>query len=405
MARKLSLLMLAFLALVLLTEDCALGIPRWRRRSYGGGGGSVQVAVKNPAALAEYPEVGASYNYNRARRDDVAFTDRIRMFVEIHDADVLASTEPLVAEVRLTDLSNSEHDRIVFVPVALEEIADSESRLGVFEIANTESPIQNGAAQKGPTQKDANANATQKASPESPVADNKETQKSPTQKADEQPLVSPESVYRAFVILHRRAPQYDKKTAWGRLRGPYYVATSGETQLAKARHHIVMRTFKEFYYTERGWRRDENSPLDCHAYYRWATGSCTKGSSYGYANLEWLFDRYHGGGDVADLAEKEAIHADYVRIPGHTFMLLDYDTHLNQVWTMESNFNYTVEVALRPPGSSWTVGHLDASHIREDMFRPETVDGGGAGEENTADAASQELTTAMADTGEPAMVQ
>lgn len=400
MARRLSLLLLAFLALVFIVEDCALGVPPWRRRrrSYGGGGGPVQVAMKNPAALSEFPEVSAFYNYNRARDEEVAFSDRIRMFVEIHDQEILASTDPLVAEVRLTDLSNSEKDRIVYVPVTLEDIEDSDARLGVFEIANVKAPAQHDAIQKGATQKD----ATQKADGEQQDA----TQKTAIQKSDAPPLVTPESVYRAFVVLHRSAPKYSTKTAWGRLRGPYYVATSGESQLAKARHHIVMRTFKEFYYTERGWRRDENSPLDCHAYYRWATGSCTKGSSYGYANLGLLFDRYHGSGDIAGLAEEESIAADYVRIPGHTFMLLEYDKHLNQVWTMESNFNFTVEVALRPPGYGWTVGHLNASHIREDMFQPEaTAETGVAEESNTADAESTDLTTARSEADEPTVVR
>ncbi len=376
MFRRLSLLLLAFLALVLIVEDCAHGVP-WRRRNYYyyGGGGPVQVALKNPAALAEYSEIGAVYNYNRARREEVAFTDRVRIFVEIYDEAILASDEPLVAEVRLTDLSNSEHERTVFVPVTLQEIEDSESRLGVFEIANDQELGQaagrQGVEQSGGVQKDAAATDSA-ASPVQVSADGDATQKSPAQTPEDGLLVSPESVYRAFVVLHRRAPKYGTDTAWGQLRGPYYVATSGDTQLAKARHHIVMRTFKEFYYTERGWQRDENSPLDCHAYYCWATGSCTKGASYGYADPGMLFDRYHGGYDVADLAEQEAIHADYVRIPGHTFMMLAYDTHLDQVWTMESNFNYTVEVALRPPGSSWTVGHLSSNSIREDMFQSET---------------------------------
>ncbi len=383
MARRLTLLLVALFALALLAEDVAHGFP-WRRRRVYYSSGPVQVAMKNPAALTDYPEVGAVYNYNRARGEEVAFKDRIRFFVEIYDEDLLASNDELVAEVRLTDLRNSEHERTVFVPVTLESIEESDSRLGVFEVANAQRPTQQDAVQKGPAQKgDPEVSELAVAGDDStPVQDSGPasgnqgaTQKAPVQKVvAPAPLVSPESVYRAFVILHRRAPQYGTKTAWGRLRGPYYVATSGDSQLAKARHHIVMRTFKEFYYTERGWVRDENSPLDCHAYYCWATGSCTKGASYGYTDPGWLFDRYHGGYEVADLATEGSIHGDYVRIPGHTFMMLAYDTHLNQVWTMESNFNYTVEVAIRPPDGSWTVGHLLDNHIREDLFQPSSDD-------------------------------
>jgi hypothetical protein len=49
-------------------------------------------------------------------------------------------------------------------------------------------------------------------------------------------------------------------------------------------------------------------------------------------------------------------------------MLLAYDAKLGQVWTIEGNFGRTIEVAMRPPGSGWTVGHLAEEHIRQDLF-------------------------------------
>ena len=57
------------------------------------------------------------------------------------------------------------------------------------------------------------------------------------------------------------------------------------------------------------------------------------------------------------------IHGDYVRIPGRTFMLLAYDDSQNRVWTMEGNYGHSIEVAIRPVGSGWQVGHLAEEHV------------------------------------------
>ena len=132
-----------------------------------------------------------------------------------------------------------------------------------------------------------------------------------------------------------------------------------------------MRTFKEFYYLNRGWDSGENYSMDCYAYYMWATGFCTKGASGGQTQLWQLFDGgsgYHDGSHVPGLALKEAIHGDYVRIPGHSFMLLAYDQEQQVAWTMEGNFNSTVEVAIRSIDYGWTVGHLRKEHVRAELF-------------------------------------
>ena len=70
-----------------------------------------------------------------------------------------------------------------------------------------------------------------------------------------------------------------------------------------------------------------------------------------------------------NLAEKNPIHGDYVRIPGHSFMLLAYDPEENKVWTMEGNYGATIEIVTRYVDSGWTVGHLVDRHIRKDMFK------------------------------------
>jgi hypothetical protein len=192
-----------------------------------------------------------------------------------------------------------------------------------------------------------------------------------TNENESKPIIKPSKVYRLFVNLHRKADKYDKDSLIGRVPFPYYTATSGATTLDLARQQIVMRTFKEFYYLNRGWDSGENYPMDCYAYYMWATGFCTKGAAGGSTQLWQLFDGgsgYHDGSHVPGLAVKGAIHGDYVRVPGHSFMLLAYDQKQQQAWTMEGNFNSTVEVAVRSIDYGWTVGHLREEHVRAELF-------------------------------------
>ncbi|MBI2481184.1 MAG: hypothetical protein HYV60_21860 [Planctomycetia bacterium] len=109
--------------------------------------------------------------------------------------------------------------------------------------------------------------------------------------------------------------------------------------------------------------------MDCHDYYRWAAASATVGASYGRANLGLLFNgRYRNGGHIKELTDESRIHADYVRMPGHTFMLLAYDSERDEVLTMEANFNHSIAVVIRSVSSGWTVGHLEEDHLRPDLF-------------------------------------
>ena len=145
-----------------------------------------------------------------------------------------------------------------------------------------------------------------------------------------------------------------------------------------------MRTFREWYCTQRGWSRCGEYSMDCHDYYRWATGSCTVGASYGRANLGRLFNgRYRNGGHIKELNEEANIHADYVRIPGHTFMLLAYDPERHEVLTMEGNFSRSIAVVVRSVGSGWQVGHLEQDNLRPDLFELPELD-------NTNDVRSEE---------------
>ncbi len=324
MSRKtlVSLLLLVFVAT--LVCETASAVPRRRRsNNYYYTGGFTQVAAKTDDETAGYRKLAVYCDYDAAQSEDVAFADRIRVFMNIWDQEILDSEEPLVAEVKITDTSNSDTSHIRRVPVTLSEVADEEYQLGTFDLSNAEG---------------------------------------------EEAIIDPATVYQLFITLHRESDAYGEETAWGRLPSPYYVVTSGKSRLEKARQQIVMRTFREWYYTERGWNRNARYPMDCHAYYRWATGPSTVGSSNGWADLGALFGTYHNGGHIADLMESDRIHGDYVRKPGHTFMLLSYEAEKGRVWTMEANFNNTIEICIRSVSSGWTVGHLEHDDIRPDLF-------------------------------------
>ncbi len=334
------LISFALVAAVLCISICqtASAIPRWRRgnNNYNNySSGFIQVGEKFDDKTASYPILSAYSDYDAAQDEAIAFTDKFRIALNVWDEEIMASSDPLVAEVNVTAMNDLATSHVLRVPVTLAEVEGEEFKSATFDLVN---------------------------------------------EADKEPIFVPATVYRMFISLHRESEKLDEKSAWGQIPGPYYAATSGESLIERARHKIVMRTFREWYYTERGWHRNAEYPMDCHAYYLWATGSCTVGASNGWTNLGAVFGTYHSGGHIAELMDADKIHGDYVRIPGHTFMLLAYDAEAGQVWTMEANFNHTIEVCRRSVGSGWQVGHLEPEHIRADLFG-DIADAGESAEE------------------------
>ncbi|MBP89333.1 MAG: hypothetical protein CMJ64_21910 [Planctomycetaceae bacterium] len=336
MFRRVLLSVVLIASVVLLSADPADAIRRRRRNNnyqyYSTG--YMRVAPTMDDESTDYHELAAYYDYDRAGSEEVAFSDKIRVFLMLHDPEFQNDEQQMVAEVKLTDMSMPETTHALHYPVTLTRRSDDEYTLGVIDVMNDELF---------------------------------------------EPFVKPGTVYRLFVNLHRKSANHDAESALGRVPTPYYVATSGESAIEQARQHIVMRTFREWYRTQRGWSRSSEYVMDCHDYYRWATGSCTVGASYGRANIERLFGgRYSNGGHIKALTEETPIHADYVRIPGHTFMLLAYDPEWHEVLTMEGNFGSSIAVVVRSVGSGWTVGHLKQEHLRPDLFTLSESDEEGA---------------------------
>lgn len=277
----------------------------------------------------EYRYLNAVYSYDRGKKPENAFNNKIRVYLRVNDEEVLNEKKPIVAEVKVTDLRSEASTKTRYVPVSIDRSEEGEYKTAVLNI---------------------------------------------TKKKD-QSLINPGRVYYLYVNLHRKSKKYGKDSVIGRMSFPYYAATSGESRLEKARQQIAMRTFREWYYAKQGWQTDESYVMDCYAYYMWATGFCTKGATYGQTNLWTLFDDktpFTYGSEIADLAKKNPIHGDYVRMPGHSFMLLAYDKENNQVWTMEGNYGATIEIVTRYVDPGWTVGHLRERHIRKNMFKSES---------------------------------
>lgn len=278
-------------------------------------------------ASPELRSLDAVYDYDLGKKRDAAFGDKVDVHLRIADTEVLESKRPIVAEISVADLRDDDKTVTCFAPVSINYEEKGQYKPATFSISNE----------------------------------------------DAKPAVlAPASVYQMTVKLHRQSERYNRKTALGEMSFPYYVATPGESRLDKARQQIVMRTFREWYYAKQGWQTDEYYAMDCYAFYMWATGFCTRGATNGHTNLWLLFDAttpFHSGSEITGLAKKHAIHGDYVRMPGHSFMLLAHDSDEGKVWTMEGNYGATIEIVTRYVDPGWTVGHLHQRHLRRGMFR------------------------------------
>ena len=285
-------------------------------------------AAKIDSASAAYRPLSISYSYDDAISPDAAFNDRIRVFLRIADSEALAAGKDVVAEVKIADLNDYETIHVQYVPLTIlgHRKLDENVTLASLDVGNDD---------------------------------------------PDQPIIKAARVYRLFINLHHKSDVYNDQSVLGRIPSPYYISTSGDTALERARRQIVIRTFKEWYYTEWGWWSNEQYVMDCYAFYMWATGSCTVGADYGHTRLDRLFSGgipYHAGAHIAQLSAEAAIQGDYVRIPGHSFMILAYDSEKHQVVTMEGNYNNSLEIVVRPVDGSWTVGHLVGEHIRAELF-------------------------------------
>jgi hypothetical protein len=138
--------------------------------------------------------------------------------------------------------------------------------------------------------------------------------------------------------------------------------------LANSRAAMITKSFTEFWDWEmRRYDRSKgyaNSGGWCVEFIRWNHLPFLKNMSW-FSASEWSrYNARYSGGQIVSMAEKEAIHGDYIRMSGHSFVLLAYDKNLGKVWTIEGNYNNRVLISTRSVSSGWMYGHLTAPMIK-----------------------------------------
>ena len=136
-----------------------------------------------------------------------------------------------------------------------------------------------------------------------------------------------------------------------RIAGPYFTATSGDTFEARQRRQIVVKYFEQYWRKENGWSYHDTN---CEAGYRWAVRPFARVPNY-----------RNGSQDLVTLDREGMIHGDKCANSSHVWMALAYDEASGEIWCIDSNFNSTIMVIMRPT-NGWSVGHLTASHFRLD---------------------------------------
>ncbi|HPM79667.1 MAG TPA: hypothetical protein PLF81_03170 [Candidatus Anammoximicrobium sp.] len=135
-----------------------------------------------------------------------------------------------------------------------------------------------------------------------------------------------------------------------RVAGPYFTATSGSSREARGRRQIIIRYFEQYWRKENGWSYHD---ANCEMGYRWAIRPFAANPRYA-----------HSGYNLADFDKDGMIHGDKCANSSHVWMALAYDEHQGSIWCIDSNFNSTIMVIMRP-SASWSVGHLTADHFTE----------------------------------------
>jgi hypothetical protein len=152
--------------------------------------------------------------------------------------------------------------------------------------------------------------------------------------------IKPGSMYRLCAMIDGKQ----------RIAGPYFTATSGDSEEARGRRQIIVRYFEQYWRKENGLSYYDTN---CEAGYRWAIQP--------YAQLPGY---YYSGGNLPEFDKDGMIHGDKCSNSAHTWMALAYDEHTGNIWCIDSNFNSTIMVIQRSP-SGYSVGHLTADHVYE----------------------------------------
>lgn len=186
--------------------------------------------------------------------------------------------------------------------------------------------------------------------------------------------LQPETVYRLEGVSVTDISQAGQSSATTSVKDPYFLATSGDTKLSKARRRLALQALSEAYDWDnrnydstkqyaRGWGW-------CDYFYTWMTAKefnvrAGSGSTY-------FFRRHNSLGDaskIPTIAQTASMAGDLIRYEGtsegtHTFMIIAFDADTQSLWNVEGNYNSRVMRSQRKIRSNWMHGHLTESQVK-----------------------------------------
>ncbi|MFV1966205.1 MAG: hypothetical protein ACC628_12340 [Pirellulaceae bacterium] len=194
--------------------------------------------------------------------------------------------------------------------------------------------------------------------------------------------LEPETVYRLRVYFYSSSPTH---SLLGEVSLPFDAATGGTTRLANARATIAIRALGEVHDWDRGRTRGKSYVVGlwCERFYWWNFAKRFR-TPYPRGYDVRTFSRHNAivsGRAYRAMARNGNIIGDHVRVSGHGFMVLSYDEHLEQAWTIEGNFGNRVVLTRRHVRNDWSVGTLVESMLKEEAASPAPAESVAAADE------------------------
>lgn len=174
--------------------------------------------------------------------------------------------------------------------------------------------------------------------------------------------LDPATVYRFRLCLVQGGQQLGKLPYW------YFASTTSSDPVEHARGEIIMSAFREwnaFNYRHVGPSRYGGGAW-CSNFYRFAAASRLEDlgapGTWGGNGLDWHFRK---AGAITSSSELSAVgrHGDYIRLPGHTAMLIAYDKDAEIIWTIEGNWSNSIRIKQRRLYTGWTLGRITENQL------------------------------------------
>jgi hypothetical protein len=179
--------------------------------------------------------------------------------------------------------------------------------------------------------------------------------------------LNPETAYRFHVYFYTPGAS---RGLLGEAELPFHAVTAGVEKVAQARAEIAMKALGEV----NDWRRGSYDRRKgyvvgrwCERFYCWNILEHVN-TPFSTSYSPSIFSR-HGalfsGGVIRRLMHNSDVMGAHVRTSDHGFMVLAYDRHLGQVWTIEGNYGNRVVLTRRYPSDYWSLGTIVESMLKE----------------------------------------